>query len=169
MQELWCVRFSGRWPGRFTHPSTKVGDVTPFIFQGGWARLGAVWNPEIDDFQSAENLTLPHSCSPFLFRWDWGPKSDQNRSESLCASLWVPCRICWACFDLAFRPKSGSKSKIPGRTLTSFRGPVSSADYIPSIFVGAAGRAGARLGPLGPSFKGGSIGLKAFDKGLLRF
>ncbi len=52
------------------------------------------------------------------------PKSAQNRSVSLCADLWVPCLIFWA----SFRPKYSSKSKISGRILKSFRGPLSSAE-----------------------------------------
>ena len=32
------------------------------------------------------------------------PKSAQNRSESLCVGLWVPCRIFWAWFDPALGP-----------------------------------------------------------------
>ncbi len=33
-------------PGRCTHPSKKVGHVTPFIFQGDWARLGPLAPPK---------------------------------------------------------------------------------------------------------------------------
>ncbi len=68
---------------------------------------------------------LPHSFK-ILDRRRYTPKSAQNRSESLCAALWVLPDI-WP----SFRPKSGSKSNIPDRILKSVRGPFNSAETTP--------------------------------------
>ena len=49
---LVCKVFRPDDPGRFTHPSKKLGDVAPFLFRGDWGPIGAVRTPEIDDFRS---------------------------------------------------------------------------------------------------------------------
>ncbi len=57
------------------------------------------------------------------------PKSAQNRSESLCAGLWVPCRIFWVWFDPALCPNPVRTRRFSGRILHNFRGAFSSAEY----------------------------------------
>ncbi len=59
--------------------------------------------------------------------------------------LWVPCGGMWAWFGPALGPSPARKSKIPGRILKSFRGPLSSAEMScshshrsPSIVLGGA-------------------------------
>ncbi len=58
------------------------------------------------------------------------PKLAQNRSESLYAGLWAPCRVVWAWFGFALGPK------IAIRIRTSVRGPFSSAEGSSRRFVG---------------------------------
>jgi hypothetical protein len=54
------------------------------------------------------------------------PKSAQTRSESLCAGLWVPCRIFLAWLRPAWGgPDLGPKSRIFGRILEHVPGPCS--------------------------------------------
>ncbi len=48
------------------------------------------------------------------------PKSAQNRSESLCAGLWVPCRIFWAWFGLALGPNPNRNRGFPAGSLNVF-------------------------------------------------
>ena len=45
------------------------------------------------------------------------PKSGQNRSESLCAGLWVPCRIFWAWFGPALGPNPARNRIFPAGSL----------------------------------------------------
>ncbi len=63
---------------------------------------------------------LPHSLKVSDRRHNT-PKSALNRSESLCSSLWAPCRIFWG-------PNPARNRRFPaGSLIKSFRGPLSSA------------------------------------------
>ncbi len=62
----------------------------------------------------------PSLCLRVLDRRVIRPKSGQNRSESLYAGLWAPCRVLW----VSFGPALGL---IPVR-YRSFRGPLGSAE-----------------------------------------
>ncbi len=48
------------------------------------------------------------------------PKSDQNRSESLCAGLWVSCRIFWVWFGPALAPNPARNRRFPAGSLNIF-------------------------------------------------
>ncbi len=48
------------------------------------------------------------------------PKSDQNRSESLCAGLWVPCRMFWAWFGFVLGPIPVRNRRCPAGSLQVF-------------------------------------------------
>jgi hypothetical protein len=48
------------------------------------------------------------------------PRWAQNRSESLCAGSWVPCRICWAWFGPALGPNPARKRRFPTRSSKVF-------------------------------------------------
>jgi hypothetical protein len=45
----------------------------------------------------------------------------QNHSESLCAALWVPCRICWAWFGPALGPNPARNRRFPAGSLKVVR------------------------------------------------
>ncbi len=53
------------------------------------------------------------------------PKSGQNRSESLCAGLWAPCRVFWAWFGFALGPVSVRNIRFPAGSLQTLWGPFS--------------------------------------------
>ncbi len=57
------------------------------------------------------------------------PTSAHNRSESLCAGLWGTEPDILGLVWLSLRRESGSKSKISGRILESFRGLFRSAEF----------------------------------------
>ena len=48
------------------------------------------------------------------------PKPVRNRSESVCAGLWAPCRIFWAWFGPALGPNPARKRRFPARSLKVF-------------------------------------------------
>ena len=48
------------------------------------------------------------------------PKSAQNRLESLCAGLWVPCRIFWAWFGPALGPNPARNRRFSAGSLKVF-------------------------------------------------
>ncbi len=56
------------------------------------------------------------------------PKSDQNRSGSLCTGLWVPCQIFLAWIDPAVGQNPIRNPTFPARVLKIGRGPFSSAE-----------------------------------------
>ncbi len=59
------------------------------------------------------------------------PRSGQNRSESLCAGLWAPCRVFGAWFGLAFGPNPVRNQRFPAGSLKSVRGPFRSGQITP--------------------------------------
>ena len=48
------------------------------------------------------------------------PKSGQNRSESLCAGLWAPCRVFGAWFGFVLGPNPGRNRRFPAGSLNIF-------------------------------------------------
>ncbi len=54
--------------------------------------------------------------------------SAQNRSESLCAGLWAPCRVFWAWFGVALRLIPVRNRRYPAGSLKVFPGLFSSAE-----------------------------------------
>ena len=48
------------------------------------------------------------------------PKSGHNRSESLCAGLWAPCRVFWAWFGPALGPNPARNRRFPAGSLKVF-------------------------------------------------
>ncbi len=56
------------------------------------------------------------------------PKWAQNRSESLCAGLWVPCRMCWAWFGPALGPNPARNPRFPAGSSKVFGALCSSAE-----------------------------------------
>ncbi len=59
-----------------------------------------------------QNLTELSHSSKFANRRRNTPKSDHNRSESLCAGLWVPCRVLRAWFGPACGPNPARSRRL---------------------------------------------------------
>ncbi len=90
------------------------------------------------------------------------PKPVQNRSESLCAGSWVPCRIFWAWFGPALGPNPVRNCRFPAGSLEVFGALLAqpsckslAADHFSSCFRGVqSGSWGASRGALPVGLRG---------------
>ncbi len=82
---------SGGGPRHYKPPAHHFIESGASSCKGGAEKASTLPPPSID---SAE---LSHS-SQVLYRRRNTPKSAQNRWESVCAGLWVPCRVFWVRF-----------------------------------------------------------------------
>ncbi len=124
---LWIVDI---WRGDRKSPCPRT--PTPAgVFGKGYTRVCPSVYPGSGVYPGPQYVSRPYSAEPshslkVSDRRRNTPKSAQNRSESLCRFVGtVPdiLRLVWP----SFRPKPGSRSKIPGRILKSCRGPLSSS------------------------------------------
>ncbi len=82
------------------------------------------------------------------------PKSCQNRSESLCAGLWAPCRVFWAWFGLVLGPLLVRNRRFPAGSLKIAEARLAQPSHV-LYHLGSAtmlrqlrGRAAGTAGPL---------------------
>ncbi len=96
-------------PANFPDPSRKRAPVGPADFPVPAVESGPPPAPR----SSAELLTV----SQISDRSRNTPKSAQNRSESLCAGLWVPSRTFWAWFVPALGRNPARNRRFPAGSL----------------------------------------------------
>ncbi len=117
----------GRHSQVWTALGKRLGSSTPILRESPlqWTTSQPfLFSKQLKEMGSAE---LSHSLKVSGRRRST-PKSVQNLSESLCAGLWVPCRIFWVWFGAALGPNPVGNRRFPAGSLESFRGPFSSAE-----------------------------------------